>query len=201
MVKINSTDDPQVIFYLGPAGASKTRLALRTIASNPRNLVVTLEQDPYDFRICHGQDFDCSCRDPLTPLHGARHVRIAGRNNWRREVWSERVYDRVFFKDLPELFRQAESALELAQSLARLALLRSADVVVSLDFSETDAIHRWEQSLNFNWQGRDQTIGFWMNTAQDPIRYLRMSATQLLRIAETFKDKLPILDQAYESPR
>lgn len=198
--EMNSAKDPLVIFYLGPAGISKTRQALRTIAANPRTLIVTLEQDPYDFRTCHWHDFECTCRDQLIPLHGARHVRIAGRSNWQREVLSERVYDRVFFKDLPDLFHQAGSALELAQSLARLATLRSADIVVALDFSETDAIVRWEKSLNFNWQGRDNTIGFWMNAAEDPIRYLRMPATQLLYASKNFTDKLPSFHQVSENP-
>ncbi len=180
----NSAKEPLIIFYLGPAGQSKTRQALRTIAPNPRSLVVTLEQDPYEFRTCHWHDFDSNCRELPIPLHGAKHVRIAGHANWRREILSERVYDRLFFKDLPEPFRQSKSALELAQSLARLAMLRSADVVVSLDFAEADAIVRWEKSLHFNWQGRDHTIGFWVNVAGDSIRYLRIPATQLLALPE-----------------
>jgi hypothetical protein len=174
-------NDPQVIFYLGPAGDAKTRQALRTVAANPRSLVVTLNEDPYSFRLSYADAFECSCREQVTPLHGVQHVRIAGCSNWQREVFSERNFDRIFFKDLPDLFRQEEDALELTLSLSRLAVLKSADIVVTLDFSNTDEIIAWEGALPFQWGGQDNAIGFWLNVHGAPLRYLRMSALRVLK--------------------
>ncbi len=175
--------DPQVIFYLGPRGLAKTRQALRTVAANPRSLLVTLEEDPYAVRSCHWHDFDCNCTDSVTPLYSPHHVRIVGPRNWRTATFGEQKYDRLFFMDLPELFRQEETALDLAKSLARLAVVRSADVLAQLHFAEEDAIRNWEKTLNFSWQGRDKSIGFWLNSLEVPIRYLRMSAKQLIRFS------------------
>ncbi|MDQ3231598.1 MAG: hypothetical protein M3Q07_07240 [Pseudobdellovibrionaceae bacterium] len=173
--------DPQVIFYLGPRSPEKTRHALRTIPASPRSLLVTLEEDPYTIRSCHWHDFDCNCLDSITPLYGPKHVRIAGSRNWKAEIFGEQRYDRLFFMDLPDFFRQEDTALDLAKSLARLAIERSADVMAQLHFPRVEAVTDWEQTLNFSWRGYDKTIGFWMNTLEAPIRYLRLSARELTR--------------------
>ena len=178
--------DPQVIFYLGPEGSSRTRQVLRTIPASPRSLIVSLNQDPYLFRVNHADDFANSSEASTISLHGVQHVRIAGRMNWRKEVFCDRLYDRIFFKDLPEPFRHAISAWELAVILSRLAVLRSADVLVALDFQDENAINAWEKSLPFSWKGRDKTIGFWLNTQDAALRYLRMPAFAILnKISET----------------
>ncbi|MDQ3231010.1 MAG: hypothetical protein M3Q07_04245 [Pseudobdellovibrionaceae bacterium] len=173
--------DPQVIFYLGPRSPVKTRHAMRTIAASPRSLLVTLEEDPYTIRSCHWRDFDCNCLDTITPLHDPKHVRIAGSRNWKAATFGEQQYDRLFFMDLPDLFRQEDTALDLAKSLARLAIERSANVMAQLHFPEVEAVDDWEQTLNFSWRGYDRTIGFWINTREAPIRYLRLSARELTR--------------------
>jgi hypothetical protein len=176
-VDMTSEVDPQVIFYLGPAGECKTRQVLRTIPAGPRSLIVSLDQDPYLFRMNHGNDFERSCHTSAISLHGAQHVRVAGRMSWRMEVFGERRYDRIFFKDLPAPFCHADTAWDLAVILSRLAILRSADVVVALDFPETQAISAWEKSLPFTWEGRDKAIGFWINTQDAVLRYLRIPAS------------------------
>lgn len=177
---MGSKVDPQVIFYLGPEGSSRTRQVLRTIPASPRSLIVSLNQDPYLFRVNHGDDFERSSEASAISLHGAQHVRIAGRMSWRKEVFCERHYDRIFFKDLPEPFSHAVSAWELAVILSRLAVLRSADVLVALNFQEENAISAWEKSLPFSWKGRDKAIGFWLNTQDAVLRYLRMPASEIL---------------------
>lgn len=177
---MTSKVDPQVIFYLGPAGDSRTRQVLRTIPIGPRNLIVSLEQDPYLFRMNHGNDFDHSCHTGTISLHKAQHVRIAGRLSWKKEVFCERHYDRIFFKDLPAPFCHTNSAWDLAVKLSRLAALRSADVIVTLDFRNAQAIVAWEKSLPFTWEGRDKAIGFWINTHAAVLRYLRMPAFTIL---------------------
>lgn len=173
---------PQVIFYLGPQRAVTTRQALRTMMPSPRSLIVTLAEDPYAFRSCHLHDFDCSCDTSTHPLYTARHVRVAGQKTWYREIFGEQKYDRVFFLDLPDMFCHESTALDLAQSLARLAVMRSADVMTQLPFHRIETIQQWESSLKFSWKGHDHTIGFWLNTQSAPIRYLRMSAQKLIRL-------------------
>lgn len=172
--------DPQVIFYLGPAGESKTRQILRTIPAGPRSLIISLNQDPYLFRLSHGNDFQRSCQADAISLHGPQHVRIAGRMSWRKEVFGERHYDRIVFNDLPAPFCHADTAWDLTVILSRLAALRSADVIATLDFEDEHAIHAWEDSLPFSWEGRDKAIGFWINAQDAAVRYLRMPALTIL---------------------
>lgn len=100
--------------------------------------------------------------------------------SWRREVFGERRYDRIFFKDLPAPFSHADSAWDLAVILSRLAVLRSADVIVDLDFLEAHEIQAWEEPLPFTWEGRDRAIGFWINTQDAALRYLRIPAFAIL---------------------
>lgn len=177
---MGSKVDPQVIFYLGPESSSTTRQVLRTIPASPRSLIVSLNQDPYLFRLNHGNDFEVSSESSTISLHGAQHVRIADRMSWRKEVFSERIYDRILFKELPAPFCHADSAWELAVILSRLAVLRSADVLVTLDFQDENAINVWEKSLPFSWKGRDKAIGFWLNTQGAELRYLRIPAFEIL---------------------
>lgn len=181
----------KVIFYLGAPVPSRTRMALAKLPVSPRTIVYTNSTRAAEFRSRYYKSFcmpqyqdqqtDKYGGVKVSPLFGPADPRILSIMDGPNALLAERIWDHVFFENLPTTPFDATRSLQLALLLARLALGRCGTIVSGISVkSEKEALIFEHLLHRAGVLGRD-VVSFWLNSeTNSAIRYLRIPAQALV---------------------
>lgn len=181
----------KVIFYLGAPLPSRTRMVLAKLPLSPRTIVYTNTSGAAEFRsrfyksFCVTKDQD---RQPgrdvgakFSPIFGPAAPRILSMMDGPDALVAERVWDYVFFENLPTSPCDAIKSLQLAVLLASLALGRCGTIVAGISVRSDKEALIFEHLLHRTGALDRDVVSFWLNSeTNSAVRYVRIPAQSLV---------------------